>query len=319
MLSKWLPWDFIKNHPDIILEDKKGLYAFYPFDTFMEKYFLDRLRKKIKASSQQVITMIGPDITVDWLESNIQTRSFFSSDESYVVLQAENIPTQAKTYIIENKLDLDQRFFVLSFSKKVSFFEQLTQVDAVHSLVLEAPRFWEGNKYLEFLCQEFKMKLPYDVQNYIVDSLELRSDEYISLLRKIALEAPKKKKIELSWVQELISTERLDFFNLASLYGQKKKEAFFKRLLSRNGDFETLRSLFSFMQGHLARLADTSYINKKARPSKYDKEILGHRSLWTEEEIIGEMVLFGKMEIEAKKKSLSLINDLRSLYLKQIS
>jgi DNA polymerase III delta subunit len=313
MLSKWLPWDFIRNHPQTVL-NQKGLYTLYSYDSFMERILLNRLYSRNWNDELKVVT--GNEITVEWIEENLKTLSLFGGMSSYLILQAEGLPTATKNYLLEEKLELDC-YLILSFSTNNALFEQMSKQVEGTFLKVEEPRFWEGAKLLNFLSEETSIRLPYDVQNYILGSLPNTTMDLMTALTMINLHFPGGENASLAQIKELISPVKLDQFALASLFSEKKRTHFFKKLVERDIGFDSLRTIFAFMQGHLFRLADPSYIEKKARPSKYDKEILAYTKLWKKGELEKEMRIFGELEIEAKRKSANLKDQLRVEYLSQ--
>ena len=91
----------------------------------------------------------------------------------------------------------------------------------------------------------------------------------------------------------------------------KNIKIFYRLILERITDFEEQRSLFSFMQTHLLKLADVSYTKKKGRLSKYDREILSHAPLWNKQEIRSQLMRMGELEIYAKQRDLKIYEKIR--------
>jgi hypothetical protein len=67
----------------------------------------------------------------------------------------------------------------------------------------------------------------------------------------------------------------------------------------------------------LYKLYDVSYIEKKDRPTKYDKEILNHSKLWTKQQLSEQIEIISQYERWAKMKSNMLINHMRMDYMQQ--
>ena len=69
------------------------------------------------------------------------------------------------------------------------------------------------------------------------------------------------------------------------------------------------------MQGHLLKMADPSYISKKTRPSKYDKQIERQSLNWCKADLQQAMRLFGELQLDAKSKDPFLFQKLKNQYL----
>ena len=114
----------------------------------------------------------------------------------------------------------------------------------------------------------------------------------------------------------MISVEKLDQFQLASLFSRKKFSDFFDRLLKVDEDFDRLRSLSLFMQSHLIKMLDTGYLEKKTRLTSYDKEISSASRLWKDHELLREIERFNRWEILSKKKDFIVWNEIKDAQLR---
>jgi len=312
--SKWFPWDYLKANQQTLNPSKSGVYSFQFCDEFVGHIILELLPKELTKSGN-FFKINGADITIDWLEDKFKTISLFSTNESYLVIEAQNLPQKTKKWLEENPLEITDQFLIFSFSKPSKTFEQLSKKMSGEFIKIEAPRFWEGLQHLEFICNFFNLSLPMNVKNYLLGALENTSYEFFQAANLLSLYFPGGVDIRLDYVQRLIRPSKLDHFQLANLFGTKKRSHFFGMLSSKDIDFEQLRSLFTFMQGHLFKMMDTSYCDGKSRLSKYDKEILSHAKAWSVDDLQRECHLFGELEIDAKSKSPLLKNRLRVEYL----
>lgn len=313
MFSKWFPWDFVKNNPTTIEEQHKGVIVLWSFDPFVEKMLLSRIPKH--QFSEGLVTITGNDFTVDWIEENLNTMDMFAGNTSYQILLADQIPQKTRTWLLENQLDLGDRRLIFCFRSDSTFLKSLEKNVPGIYLKVEAPRFWENGKLLTFLADQLGIRLVYDVHAYLLEAVPNTVGDFVNALKTIGLNCP--GQIDLKTVRELIQPGRIDQFKLASMLAGKKRVAFFKDLVEIDSNFDDLRSLFSFMQGHLLKLLDPSYIKKKSRPSKYDQEIMAHSRLWSKTELLCEMKTMGELEILAKKKTNQLKRRLEQEYLKE--
>lgn len=310
MFFKGAPWDIVAKKPTLLEEKEKGLWAFSCYDPFIEKIMLGKVPKSFFGEDKLTI-LHGKELTVSWFEDNIQTMDFFTSHASYLVLMADEMPKAVSDYLASENIDWGERFFILSLGQDSRFYKQLEKSKRAYGLKVEIPKFWEGVKLLQFLCHEMKITLSYDVQSYIADSVVNDPGTLIQCLKKVRLFIPSSHTPTVDQVKEIIERDRIDQFHIANLYGEKKWRFLFEELLVHARDFDGLISLFRFLQGHLLKIADPSYMNKKNRLTKYDKGIQAQCGLWTPDEINEELVFLNECETFAKTKSHELTSSLR--------
>lgn len=311
MFSSFFPWEFINNFPHLLEEKKKGLYAFSCYDPYLEKIFLNTIPNSFLEEEKWRV-LSGEEVTVSWIENNIATQDFFSNDQSIKVLIAQNLPTETQEYILKGDIDWGNKYFFLLFSKENKFFEKLKKKNDVHVLKIKEPRFWEMGNLLKFLCDQTGIRVSYDVQNLILETITNQPKEFILALKDLALLGGDLSKLSREDAKRIISKNKIDQFELAKLWGQKKKKSFYEQLLALEGDYDNLGQIFRFMQSHAAKLVDPSYAQEKAKLSQYDKQIQSHARLWTSGELRDELRFFGECEIDTKSKSPMLVHKLRS-------
>jgi hypothetical protein len=188
----------------------------------------------------------------------------------------------------------------------------------VSSVVLEAPRFWEMDKLVDFLSRFFRLPLDLESKRLIMQAVDHELSSLYDVFRLIKLNYPEKTSITVKDVEGLIDQERLDQFALATDLAKKKYSAFFDRLLSVSFDFDRLRLIFLFLQSHFVKVADPSYLEGKARLSQYDKEILALAQGWKLEEVKELLLLLQGWEMDCKMKSAHLQTELRQAYLRSL-
>ena len=321
MHFKARPWDFEKNHPHLILSEKKGLYSLHSFDPFIETIFLSRmksfLRRTLPGEEGKFNVVLGSEITCEWLENKFKNRSLFGNNDSFLVLQAETISKKEAKFILEEDLGFEDKYFVLVFSVMNDFWENLTTHEQGVALSIEIPRFWENQKLLDYLMKVMKLNLSWDVRNHILETVPSTCSDYVTVLVMIKKNFLHENEITFDSVKSLLKTNRMDIFELASMFSRKKRLSFMKKVVEFE-DHDLLRRLFSFMQGHLLKLSDGEYLLKKygsGRVSGYNKELIACSKLWNKDEIAHAMRTFGHWEILAKGRNKMLINILRKEYL----
>jgi hypothetical protein len=313
MSSEFFPWEL--NHG---LDYKKlysGVHVLQSFDSFIERIVLSKVKRACSLENGEKLhfrVFIGSEINNEWIDDNLRTLSFFSFEEHFLILNAEKIP--AKTLLaLEEITDWTGKNMVFCFQASGKLKSDVFKTEGFSKWVIRGPRFWESQKYLDFLAGELGVKLSFKVKEEILKSVTPDSEHFIEALQRIRAggESIQSHDDLLS----LINHSKVDHFELATNFGEKKFEVFYSTLLKMGEDFDRLRSTFFFLQGHLEKVIDPSYIKSKAKPSKYDQQILGQRKLWEDEEIKRNIQLFSSLEIGCKKRDPFLINKIQSLYL----
>jgi hypothetical protein len=253
------------------------------------------------------------EISVAWIEEEFQTLSLFGGGDSFVIHQAQDMKSDVFEAI--QSLELSDRFIVLAFETENQTWKKLIKENRVPTLVIEAPRFWEINKLLDFVASYLRLPLSFESKNWILDSIENDLSSFYNTCTVLKLNYPESREIKIDEVKSLFTLDRLDQFSMASSFARKKFDVFFDRLIQLEGDFEKMRQFFNFMQSHLIKMADTSYLSKKPRLTQYDKDLQGTSKLWNTEELSREIRRFSSWEILSKKKDHSLWHELKKSYL----
>ncbi|MEI8347954.1 MAG: hypothetical protein WCG27_10845 [Pseudomonadota bacterium] len=301
MYFKLSPWDFFERYPHGLPAEGNDFHAYWTFDPFIEKFALNRLRKNLTGEHK---ILLASELTLEWAEQNLLYQDFFSQNSCYLILMADSLPATVKNFFLENKLTLEGRSLFFFFNKENSWFDNLCQKRPEgHYVRIEAPRFWENTKLLDFLLKEMNITLSYEIKNYLLQSLPSEVSELYNSLELLQLSYPKTDKITLAMAKELITPHHLDQFQMASLWGQKKKAEVLKKLIEMSDNQQVMIGFFSFMQNHLLKLADPSYLQSKGRPSKYDQEIDRLATQWTPVELEQDLQFLGQGELAAKKKT----------------
>jgi hypothetical protein len=314
MLSKWQIWDFFTNVKKDLLETHEGLLAVSTFDPVALKMVKDYLLRG--TAGKTVLYKMATEVTKNWIEEEFQTLSLFGTSDCFFIHQAQDL--HADLIEMLSNLDITGRFVILSFESEATGWKKLQKEGRVTSLQVEPPKFWEPNKLLDFVCNFLKLPLSYDSKGWILDSLENNLGTFYNAMALIKINHPEAKEITLKEVQELLQVERMDQFALASLFCRRKRLEFFYRVIQLQGDFDKMRSLFNFMQSHLIKVMDPSYLNQKLRPSSYDKDIQGTAKLWKPKELLAAIEEFNRWEILSKSKNSMLWTELKESYLRAL-
>lgn len=315
MLSKWQVWDFFQNHSSVIQSGKYGLYACYAFDPYINKLLKDTIDPQVVAGG--VTTLMGEDITIQWIEDNFMSLGLFGNSDSFLIQNSQKISKDCQKLLEQkaNELILEERYLILFFNEDSAFFKSFTKNENVTAYKIEPPKFWDFNKLLDFYADKLKVRLSYGAKQEILEKVENTSKDFINILKTLQVNFGG-NEITPQMLRELIVPSKIDKFELASLYSLKKKQEFFKRILEVDTGPDLLRDLFYFMQGHLLKIYDTSYIEEKIKPTQYDKKILSYAKSWSSAELIEDLEIFRLLEQECKLKKSTIYANIRKFYLR---
>jgi len=306
MHSKFMPWDFFLKFPTTIDPKKPGLYAFLITDPYLERILLDRLPKKEIPTS----LYSGSEITKDFLEEHFLNLSFFSELDHLQIMNAEAIPTPVISMLLDDTFDFGERFIILNFTKSSKGFSELSKNKKTHTFELEEVKFWDGPKLWQF-CQKVRnVNYSSEVTRFILENLEHKFESFLWALDMIEQNFTE-SDVQLNELKLFIKKERWDYFSLVDIFHQSPRK-FFEEILKKDDlDYEWFRGLFSFMQGHLAKVLSPEEIKMKPKPSKYDLALISMSENWTHEQIHSSIKFFSECEILAKSNDYFLFNNLR--------
>lgn len=315
MHSKWQIWDFFSSYSRDTLKSYEGILALNTFDPICLKLVKDYLTRGM--TEQVLHYKMASEVTKAWIEEEFQTLSLFGNTESFFIHQAHDLP--ADILEIFSKLEVSGRFILLSFENELTPWKKLVKEGKIATLVIESPRFWELNKLLDFVCAHLRLPLSYDSKTWILDALDNNLGSFYNACCLIKLNHPETKEVNLSDVKELLTLEKLDQFQMASLVARKKHKEFYEKLVVLQGDFEKMRGFFNFMQSHLIKMADTSYLSKKPRLTQYDKDLQSSSKLWKTSDLVSEIEKFNRWELLCKRKDSHLWHEIKEAHLRSLS
>ena len=315
MHSKWQVWDFFSSFPAGGWGTLQGKVVLQAFDPLALRLMKDHLLENVEKANRPVL-VDGPELKADWVEEQFLMLGLFGNTESYVVNRCEESNTAVKELFLREDLMLDNRVLAFATMSESPFIEKVLKQDNVHHVQIEAPRFWETAKLVDFLCSHHRLPMKHEAKQYLLQAVEPEFMPLYDACRLIKLNHPEAKEVGLREVQALVGVERLDQFGLATDMGKKAWRPFFYLLLDVEHEPARLIQVFSFLQGHLLRLADASYLKDKARLSQYDKEIQGLAKIWRPREVRETLRRLQSWEIAAKSKDPMLLTKLRQARLK---
>jgi hypothetical protein len=318
MHSKWKIWDFLKSNPKVITSKSMGAIAYSCFDPIAFKFVKDRFSYDLFSESNLSV-ISGKEVSLNWIEDNFKSLGLFGNTESYLIQHADEMNQECKDEIlnIESFL-LDGRFLILNFNKEEKLFKKLVKLDSIETHQIQAPAFWENGNLLNFLCDEMGVLLNFDAKSLILDKVPATIVDYYNLLSQVKINYTDKVNITAIDITELLGDSKIDNFEFATLFGSKKIKQFYKHLIDLNCDHNELRGIFYFLQSHLTKVYDPTYLGQKSKLTKYDRQIMSQANIWNQSDLKKAINYFGDLEHAAKTKDSFLIAKLRKDYLRTI-
>jgi hypothetical protein len=221
MPSKWPVWELRKTRPEIISTDHEGVLYFQASDPYIEAFFTQRLRQSLKNQNRELLILLGTEISSDWVEENLIQVGLFSSQESYLVLCAEDLTEDVKKMMTKSELSMNGRSLILCSWKGNESLDKMSKKMKAEVLKVQPPAFWEYDKLLDYLADEMQMPLSFPVKNYLQEALAPTCGEFVEAIKTIKLHADTDGHIELAHVQELIRPGHLKRFELAEGFAQE--------------------------------------------------------------------------------------------------
>jgi hypothetical protein len=314
MHSRFQIWDFLNSFKVGTLRNFEGVLAINSFDHVCLKIIKDHMLQNL--DGQIILYKMAGDVKKEWIEEEFKTLSLFPETESFFIHQANEL--HADLLDSFSSIHPGQRFVILSFENDQSSWKKVIKEGKIKTITIEAPKFWEMNKLLDFCCNYFKLILHNDTKTWMLEFLENNLPAFYNACFLIKINHPESHEIGISEVKKLLSSEKVDQFAMASLFSKKKKKDFYFKIISVEKDFEKMRNIFLFLQSHLIKLLDPSYLTLKSKLTNYDKEIQATSKLWSQEELTLEISHLNKLEILSKKKDPLLWQELKINYIRTL-
>jgi len=294
------PWTFFSDLSENLARNRGHFLGISVKDPYLEALFIHFLKRS--ETYKSFLSFDGKSVDSDWFDRNLASLDLFSNNEPIVITRAELLNDRIVSRFIDDYSKIS-RSLVFIFSAKSSFYQKcIKKFQDDLFLTITQPRFWEKETFFRFLSKTLNIRMSYEIESYLIKSLPDSSSDYVRALNVMRLNFGNDcQNIELARVQELIPPEFLDSFHLADLYSQKKKSLFWEHLIDLEVSEGSLQEFFGFMQSHLLKLSDTSYINDKKTLNSYDKKIVAQSKLWTKSDLHSSIRKFGKLQVEAKK------------------
>jgi len=278
-------------------------------------YFIHIIAKNFTADFKiDRAIKIGAELTTTWIEETFYNYSLFENYRNLLVWDAFAVPAPIMEELIRAQEKRPDICVILISEKALKNEAALKKDKRINWINVEAPKFWQTNELLSYLTSSMSLPLSPNIKNYL---LEARGGDPTELYQALSvLETNREAINDLEQVKTLIPNEHVDVFYLAQVFCQKKTKLFFNEVIKKENSFDNLRQLFSFMQVHLLKLLKADDLLQKAKPNQYEKQIIEAKRLWNDQDISQQILFFARLEVEAKKRSGTLIHYLRLYALK---
>jgi hypothetical protein len=318
MLSKWKIWDFVKSTPDVFKDSKSKIIAFHCFDPIIFKMIKDSFNYT-HFEGETLKVKVGKDVTSDWLEDEFKSYSLFGNNESFLIQHADELSQVCKD-ILHNGDDLlvENRFLILNFNKDEKLFKSLAKSEFCQAIQIQAPAFWENENLLTFFCDRLNVFLSFEAKSLLLEKVPSTAVDYFNVLSQIKINYPDKANISKEEAGDFIGSMKVDNFEMATLFGNKKLRQFYQKIVELDCSYDELRSIFYFLQSHLTKVYDSSYLNKKAKLTKYDKQIMAQAQIWKSTDLEKAINYLSDLELKAKTKDSFLHSKLKKDFLRTI-
>jgi hypothetical protein len=241
-----------------------------------------------RESSYRIIS--AQDITDQWIEENSSQIDLFSSDKAFIITEAGRL---SKNQISKIEQDFSSRLIFCDEKKLDKLFAVFGGIKVV------APAFWQFRELSLYFKKFFKLQLDSRKLSIIDESLEKTVDVYWTFFEQLSLFTS--DEIEEGFSELIESYVMLDNFKLAGLLNRKSLKQLFDELLN----FKDLRSLevaCSFLSGHLIKVIDPSFLDKKSKLNKYEKEIVSARKRYDDKQLVGLLSLLKKISFLSRSQ-----------------
>lgn len=281
-------------------------------DSFIEKCFLKILAKSI---SYKYIS--SSEVDSEWLVNEFLNPSLFSMGERdfYYLGRAEVLKKDSIDLMISESFKNLEHELLISFTGKDKNLAAIIKSEnEMIPYKVDLPKFWDCDQLISFFAKSLELNISKEAIIFLSQILEYKSDLYYHAIEKLKLyQGQSLDQVGVKECKELITFNKIDQFELADLFSNKQFKQFYKKLVKDQLDLDWFRFFSNFMQGHLFKMLDVSYTQKKAKLSKYDQKIINCSRNWEKEDLLKEMKFFGEIEIMAKRKDPFLLHRLRRL------
>lgn len=276
-----------------------------------DEFVASVLRQKIKEHLPGLRIIFGGEVTVGLLEDELLGLNLFSQSEHYLILNAHDMSKAVIDFLLQTKIAWQQNPTIFIATKRNQCLNKCL-AEVGHHHYLEWPKFWEMNQLLDFFVSHCDLLLDGGAKKFLMESVEQTSRHYFEACHLLKNEYPESGMLlNRQHVEQVVSRNRLDQFALAKQLGGQNLREFYTTLLGKDYSFDEMRQAFSFLQSHVVKLLDSSYVQKKGRPSQYDRQIMADSQHWQAAKLVKLLQQLAQFELACKQRDPGLKNQLR--------
>ena len=280
-----------------------------------DEFVASVLRRQIKEYLPRLRIFFAHEVTVGLLEDELLGLNLFSQKKHCFILNAHDLSKGVIDFLFNTEIDWLQVPSTFLSTKANPLLNKFFAREGHHHY-LEWPKFWEMGELLELFVSHYGLSLDGEAKRFLVDSLEQTSRHYFEACHLLKSEYPEGTSLNAHDVERVIKKNRFDPFILGSQLGSRNFQEFYATLVNRDYSFDEMRQAFLFLQSHVVKLLDSSYVKRKSRPSQYDRQIVAHGKKWQTAELVELLQQLARFELASKEKDSSLKNQLRLHYLR---
>lgn len=288
MLFKSKIWELTKP-------EAKNIIAFCADDAVALNIF-----KKDFLGHIELKAMFPEDMSPQWVQNNLQTLDLFGGGDSFSFYNSEKISVDTTEELMSDTCQLDGRTLVFFFNKENKFFKNLSEREDAYCVKLVSPSFWEYDDVLSFLLNKAQLNLAPMVRDFIVKNIENTTSTMFSFVESLKAYSAQELS-DPNLVYSLLEKSKFDQFEIAKNFSHRNLRGFYSEILKID-DYGQLRSIFSFLQGHMIKVYDPSYMQAKKKLSKYDREIQSYGNKWSDDQIKRSLLYLSELELSSKKR-----------------
>ena len=323
---KFSIWEFLRKFPNVTTTVSEtqafGLVWIQVPDPFHDQII--RRRWHSGQNLQNVQKLSGDNLSQQWLEQTFLCPSLFSSPSILEIYQAQNL----KPDVLETLASLIEQgacpgAFLTSYSQGNGSGGAKTKKNkstVTPQIVIEPPKFWEFMKMVDFLCEEFNCQISDEVKQAIGDESGGEMDLIMALVGSLALLHPTDQaKLTAQDIKLVESGARVDKFEVAKLWGDKKWQELMHVLNLQELSAPQWRLLISFVRSHLLKFPDIWNQLAPAASNPYQRSLFEQAPKWNWTELSEEIKILSSLEIKAKSKESDWFGPLPSRALTHLS
>lgn len=254
-------------------------------------YVQNLILSSVEKQSSSYSYICATEIDDQWIEDNSSQMDLFSSpSKSFIITNASKL---VKSQIVKINEGLSSSVIFCDEKKLDKLFGIFGGVNVT------APAFWQYREMALFLQRLFALELDSKKLNAIEESIDKSVDIYWSFFKQLSLFS--EEELDQGFLELIGSYAVVDNFKFVSLLNQRGLPQLFKGLLD-NDNFRSLEQTCSFLSGHVLKVLDPSFLEKKAKLNKYEKGILVARGKYQDKQLMSLLSTFKNIAFLARSQ-----------------